>query len=48
MDVDFAGLVEKVNNFSMDGIFASNSRFRVAVNLGEIVLPKFNRLPNSR
>ena len=25
MDADFAGLVEKVNNFSVDGIFASDS-----------------------
>ena len=29
MDADFAGLVEKVNNFSMDGIFASDKRLGI-------------------
>ena len=37
MDADFAGLVEKVNNFSGDGIFASDNRFDAgAVDRSEI------------
>jgi len=40
MGEDFAGLCEKVNNFSMDGIFASDTPYEgvpISVSSGEFV-----------